>query len=103
MAPDLRTRLGSTELPNPILTVHLADWVNDFDATLARVLSHLGLPHDDTCGRFYERNSQVRTVSRSQVRQAVNTKGLGRWRAYEAELAPLIAELGLPAFSQPVA
>jgi hypothetical protein len=30
-------------LPNPILTVRLADWVEDFDATLARVLAHLDL------------------------------------------------------------
>lgn len=89
-------------LPNPVLTIHLADWVQNFDATLARVLSHLDLPHDDACTRFYEGESRVRTVSRSQVRQPVNARGLGRWRAYETELAPLIAELNLPAFSQPV-
>ena len=37
----------------------------------------------------------VRTVSRAQVGQPVNARGLGRWRAYAAELAPLIAELRL--------
>jgi hypothetical protein len=31
-------------LPTPILTVRLADWVEDFDAALPRVLDHLGLP-----------------------------------------------------------
>ena len=36
---------------------------------------------------------RVRTVSRAQVRQPVNANGLGRWRAYASELAPLIAEL----------
>ena len=35
----------------------------------------------------------MRTVSRAQVRQPVNARGLGRWRAYAAELAPLIDEL----------
>jgi hypothetical protein len=35
----------------------------------------------------------VRTVSRAQVRQAVNARGLGRWRASAQELAPLIGEL----------
>jgi hypothetical protein len=35
----------------------------------------------------------VRTVSREQVRQPVHSKGLGRWRGYAADLAPLIAEL----------
>ena len=80
-------------LPNPILTIRLSDWVEDFDATLQRVLSHLDLPPDPACARFYESDSRVRTVSRAQVRQPVNARGLGRWRAYAAELAPLIGEL----------
>ncbi len=29
----------------------------------------------------------------AQVRQPVNARGLGRWRAYAKELAPLIEEL----------
>ncbi len=35
----------------------------------------------------------MRTVSRAQVKQPVNARGLGRWRAYAEGLAPLIAEL----------
>jgi Tfp pilus assembly protein PilF len=81
------------ELPNPILTVRLADWVEDFEGTLDVVLAHLDLPPDPNCTRFYEGASRVRTVSRAQVRQPVNSRGLGRWRAYAGELAPLIAEL----------
>jgi Tfp pilus assembly protein PilF len=80
-------------LPNPVLTVKLADWVTDFAGTLARVLAHLGLPPDPACERFYEADSRVRTVSRTQVRQPVNARGLGRWRTYAARLAPLTAEL----------
>lgn len=80
-------------LPNQILTVALQDWVRDFDGTLARVLKHLDLPHDPACARFYENDNEVRTVSRAQVRQPINAKGLGRWRRYVKELAPLIAEL----------
>jgi tetratricopeptide (TPR) repeat protein len=80
-------------LPNPILTVRLDDWVADFDGTLARVLKHLNLPPDPNCARFHESNSRVRTVSRTQVRQPVSARGLGRWRSYARELAPLIAEL----------
>ena len=41
-------------LPNPILTVRLSDWVEDFDDTLTRVLAHVDLPHDPNCVRFYE-------------------------------------------------
>jgi len=80
-------------LPNPVLTVALADWVADFDGTLARVLDFLDLPYDPACERFYERDSRVRTVSRAQVRQPVNARGLGRWRPYERHLQPLIAAL----------
>ena len=47
----------------------------------------------ENCARFYEGDSRVRTVSYAQVRQPVNARGLGRWRAYADELAPLIKEL----------
>ena len=80
-------------LPNPILTLRLSDWIEDFEGTLERVLAHCDLPPDPQCARFYEADSRVRTVSRAQVRQPVNARGLGRWRAYEKDLAPLIAEL----------
>ncbi|MBV9859508.1 MAG: sulfotransferase [Alphaproteobacteria bacterium] len=80
-------------LPNPILTLALKDWVEDFDGTLRRVLDFLDLPYDPACERFYEAPSRVRTVSRDQVRQPVNARGLGRWRAYQEELQALIAEL----------
>jgi tetratricopeptide (TPR) repeat protein len=80
-------------LPNPILTLALHEWVRDFDGTLARVLKHLDLPPDPACARFYDSDREVRTVSSAQVRQPIHARGLGRWRAYAAELAPLIAEL----------
>ena len=80
-------------LPNQILTVRLDDWIGDFDATLERVLNHLELSADANCARFYESESRVRTVSRAQVRQPINARGLGRWVTYARELAPLIAEL----------
>jgi hypothetical protein len=80
-------------LPNQILTIKLSDWVEDFDGTLAKLLAHVDLPHDPCCTRFYESDSRVKTVSRAQVRQPINDRGLGRWRAYADGLAPLIAEL----------
>jgi len=79
--------------PLPILTLRLDDWVADFDATLARVLGFVDLPPDPACARFYEADAPVRTVSRSQVREPVNARGLGRWRSYADALSPLIEEL----------
>jgi tetratricopeptide (TPR) repeat protein len=76
-------------LPTPILTVRLRDWVDDFPATLRRVLSFLDLPYDASCERFYELDRRVRTVSRAQVREPINARGLGRWRRYATQLIPL--------------
>jgi hypothetical protein len=80
-------------LPNPICRVNLSDWVEDFDATLRRVLAFLDLPYDPACQRFYEAERRVRTVSRAQVKEKVNARGIGRWRPFAEQLAPLIAAL----------
>ena len=79
-------------LPLPILTVNLSDWVDDFSGTLDRVLRFLDLPHDPACERFYEQRRRVRTASARQVRQPVNARGIGRWRDFATDLAPMIAE-----------
>jgi hypothetical protein len=76
-------------LPMPILTVGLRDWVDDFPVTLQRVLTFLELPYDSLYERFYEFERRVRTVSRAQVREPINARGLGRWRRYAAQLVPL--------------
>jgi hypothetical protein len=80
-------------LPLPMLTIALTDWIDDFDATLARLLDFLGLPPDPACARFYELDRYVGTASRDQVRRPINRAGLDRWREYEIELQPMIAEL----------
>jgi len=80
-------------LPNPILRVHLHDWMADLPGTLARVLDFLGLDYDPACERFFELDREVRTASRAQVRRPVNRAGLGRWRSYADHLLPMIEEL----------
>jgi Flp pilus assembly protein TadD len=80
-------------LPNPMLTIRLQDWVEDFDGTLRRLLDFLDLPFDSACERFYEVERKVLTVSRRQVRLPVNARGLGRWRNYARQLEPMIEEL----------
>ena len=80
-------------LPNPIMEVALSDWVEDFSATLARVLSFLGLPDDQAYATFHLQRRKVRTASAAQVQQPVNARGMGRWRRYAAELTPMTVEL----------
>jgi Flp pilus assembly protein TadD len=77
----------------PLLTIALTDWIDDFDTTLARLLDFLGLPPDPACARFYELDRRVSTASRDQVSRPINRAGIDRWRDYETELQPLIAEL----------
>jgi tetratricopeptide (TPR) repeat protein len=80
-------------LPNPIMTLRLQDLVHDFKGTLRTLLDFLGLPYDANCERFHESQRRVRTASRTQVREKINARGLGRWRPYEHHLAPMIAAL----------
>jgi hypothetical protein len=80
-------------LPVPMITIALTDWIEDFEATIARLLGFLGLPADPACKRFYELDRRVATASRDQVRRPINANGIGRWRKYEAELQPMIVEL----------
>jgi hypothetical protein len=51
-------------LPLPMLTIALTNWIDGFDATLARLLEFLGLPPDPACARFYELGRHVGTASR---------------------------------------
>ncbi|MGH7153788.1 MAG: sulfotransferase, partial [Acetobacteraceae bacterium] len=76
-----------------LIEVDLTDWADDFDTTLARVLDFVGLPHDQACARFYQQKRRVRTASAVQVRQPINRRGIGRFRAYAEYLEPLFAEL----------
>ena len=76
-----------------LIEVELADWVERFPITLARVLEFLGLPYDAACERFYQQNRRVRTASAGQVRRPINRDGLGRFHAYADHLAPMFAEL----------
>jgi hypothetical protein len=80
-------------LPLPLLEVALSDWVEDFTGTLTRLLDFLGLPHDPACERFYEQDRRVRTASAAQVRRPINTRGIGRWKRFAAQLVPMLGEL----------
>ncbi len=53
------------------------------------LLAYLDLPWDSRCLQFHTTPSVVRTPSRWQVRQAMYTSSIGRWRNYAAHLQPL--------------
>lgn len=80
-------------LPNPILRVRLQDWVEDFDATLRRVLAFLDLPYDAACETFHESDRPAKIPSHRQVREKINARGLNRWQPFAEQFEPLIATL----------
>jgi hypothetical protein len=82
-------------LPIELMEVRHEDLVVDFEGGLGRVCGFLGLELDpamlDVAATAQAR--VVRTPSAAQVRAGLNSRGLGRWRSYEAELAPVLGVL----------
>lgn len=58
------------------------------------IIAHAGLAWDDACLAFHRATATVRTASRAQVRKSVYTSSVGRWRRFEAGLAPLVETIG---------
>jgi tetratricopeptide (TPR) repeat protein len=82
-------------LPLTVLEVRHESLVEDFEAGLAAICGFLGLQLDPAMADVAAtaRARPVRTPSAAQVRAGVNRKGVGRWRAYAAELAPVLPVL----------
>ncbi|TIM74966.1 MAG: tetratricopeptide repeat protein [Mesorhizobium sp.] len=68
--------------------------VDDQEVQSRRLIDYLGLPWDDACLRFFERDGSVNTPSRWQVRQPIYKSSVKRWKNYENEIQPLIQSLG---------
>ena len=83
-----------TSLPSAtLLTLDHGDWLADFGATLRRVLGFLGLSYDPACEQFHKQDRRIASASREQVRRPINAAGVGRWRDYAEQLAPMLREL----------
>ncbi len=78
-------------LPLAVHDVRHEALVEDFDAALAGVAGFLGMAMTaamaDVAATAAART--IRTPSARQVRAGLNTAGLGRWRAYAEQLAPV--------------
>jgi len=76
-----------------MLEVQYETLVADFEAGARRIVEFCGLDWDERCLRFYETKRAVRTMSEFQVRRPVFASSIGRWRAYEQWLSPLLDAL----------
>ena len=81
-------------LPGKVLHVQHEELVRDPEANIRRLLDHCGLPFEGACLNFHQNRRSVRTASAEQVRQPINSSGVGYWRRFEQELQPLRQALG---------
>lgn len=82
------------QLPNKILHVQYEDIVRSPEFEIKRLLAHIGVEFEQNCLHFHKSKRVVRTASSEQVRQPINTKGIGVWRNVEDELLALKEALG---------
>ena len=80
-------------LPGVIHRVSYEDLVADPEGEGRRLVEHCGLDWSPDLLDFSGSSRGVRTASASQVREGMNRKGIGRWRPFEARLAPLLDAL----------
>ena len=77
--------------PGRIHEVSYEQLVADQEVQSRRMLAHCGLAWDPACLEFHRNKAAVATPSAQQVRQPINAKAVGRWRAHEASLAEVKA------------
>ncbi|MCJ9427657.1 tetratricopeptide repeat-containing sulfotransferase family protein [Kordiimonas marina] len=82
-----------TVMPGAILDVHYEDVVRDTEAEAHRILDWCGLQWEDAVLKPSENDKASTTASAAQVRQAVYTSSVGKWRRYADGLEPLKARL----------
>ncbi len=87
--------------PGRIMDVHYEMLVRETEEEARRVFSFCDLPWEAACLEFQRASGTVNTPSAVQVRQAIHSQSVGRWRCYEKQLKPLARALSdaLPADS----
>ena len=79
--------------PDRILNLDYEALVRQPEKEIRRLLEFLDLPFEPACLRSHESDRTVNTPSASQVRQPINTSGVGHWKKYERHLGGLVAAL----------
>lgn len=79
----------------PMLDVAYEDLASRTEPTLRAVFAHLGEAFDERSLRPHESTRVVRTASNQQVREAIHTRSIERWRHYEKHLGRARQILGL--------
>ena len=81
-------------LPGRFMTVSYEALVAAPEATSADVLRFCGLDAEAGVADITRNTTSSSTASSSQVREPIHARGIGAWRRYERQLAPLADALG---------
>jgi tetratricopeptide (TPR) repeat protein len=73
-------------LPGRIIEVCYEDIVSDLEGEARKLVTRLGLEWEPECLSFHDNEAATMTGSAVQVRQAVYSSSVGRWRDYERQL-----------------
>jgi tetratricopeptide (TPR) repeat protein len=76
-----------------ILEVQYEGLVENLEQQARRIVAHCGLEWDDACLNFHNTQRFVRTASVTQVRQPIYRSSVGRCRAYQDLLQPVVQAL----------
>lgn len=79
--------------PRRFFDISYEETVSDLETNARALIDYLELPWEDACLNFHAQKKAVSTASAVQVREPVHTRSVGRWRRYENELQPMLAEL----------
>ena len=90
LAEDLAPAMAANTL-----VVRHESLVEDFDAAVGEVCAFLGLPWADALRDFADkgRDRAVATPSGAQLSRGLSAEGVGAWRRYRDQLAPVLPTL----------
>lgn len=66
--------------------------VENPEAQLKRLLAHIDMPWEESCLHPESNEGPMATVSASQVREGINSKGVEKWRNYESAFMQRIGD-----------
>ena len=91
---SLTAHWQQTLAPERFRQIAYEDIVFDQENQTRGLLEFCGLPWDEACMRFHENTSAVATASAVQVRRALYSGSIQRWKRYGAKVDGLRAALG---------
>lgn len=92
-AAAMALRAASEEsLPMDALNLQLETLISDFDGQTRLVCNHLGVKWTEKLRDFAANVAQrgVFTPSGAQLARGLNAEGVGKWRDYQAQMAPVL-------------